>query len=116
MKKILVVDDDRLFRSTMRRHLELLGYAVMENDSGVGVRLQVEQEQPVVCLIDMVMEEKEGIETILEIIKLPNRPKIISVSSNRDYLEMAVALGADSMLSKPVSPEKLAQALGDLLG
>ncbi len=116
MKKILVVDDDRLFRATMKRHLEQLGYEVVENDSGLGVDEQIQQDQPVACLIDIVMDKKEGIETIMEISKLPNRPKIISVSSNILYLDLAMSIGSDAQLLKPIAPESLTYALRNLLG
>ena len=38
MKKILVVDDDRLFRAAMKHHLQQLGYQVLENDLCLGVK------------------------------------------------------------------------------
>lgn len=114
MKKILIVDDDRIFRTAMRHHLKQLGYEVIENDSGVGVNRQIEQDQPVACLIDIVMDKKEGLETIMDITMLAKRPKIISVSSNVQYLDFAVALGCDAQLVKPVTPEVLANTLHTL--
>lgn len=116
MNKILVVDDDRLFRVLMKHHLETLGYAVIENDSGLGVDQQILHEQPVACLIDIIMDKKEGLETIMEISSLPNRPKIISVSSNMQYLDWAMSIGSDAQLAKPVTPESLANTLHALLG
>jgi len=115
MNKILVVDDDRIFRATMKLHLERLGYEVIENDSGVGVTMQIQLDQPVACFIDIIMDKKEGLETILEITKLPVRPKIISVSSNMDYLDFAISMGSDAQLLKPVSLEKLKSTLNTLL-
>jgi CheY-like chemotaxis protein len=99
----------------MKRHLERLGYEVIENDSGVGVYMQIQQYKPVACFIDIIMDKKEGLETILEITKLPMRPKIISVSSNMDYLDFAISMGADAQLLKPISPEKLESTLKMLL-
>jgi hypothetical protein len=46
----------------------------------------------------MVMDEKEGMETIMEIAELPERPKIVAISSNPLYLEIVVDLGADASL------------------
>lgn len=115
MKKILVVDDDQLFRAAMKRHLERFGYEVMENDSGLGVKQQIQQDQPLVCLIDIVMDKKEGLETILEISMLPHRPKIIAVSSNFQYLDFAMSIGSDAQLLKPVTPEMLSNSLQNLL-
>jgi CheY-like chemotaxis protein len=104
-----------MFRATVKRHLERLGYRVIENDSGVGVKQQIHQEQPAACLIDIVMDKQEGLQTILEISMLPNRPKVIAVSSNIKYLDFAMSLGSDAQLIKPVTPETLANALHNLL-
>lgn len=111
MNTILVVDDDAMFRTIMKRHLQNMGFEVLENDSGMHVTDQITQYKPVLCLIDIVMDEKEGLETIREIQDLPYRPKIIAVSSNNIYLEFATAMGADDSLLKPVSPNTLRAAL-----
>lgn len=111
MNMILVVDDDTMFRSIMRRHLQNMGFEVIENDSGLNVAKQILHYRPEVCLIDIVMDEKEGLETIREIQSLPYRPKIIAVSSNGMYLDFATELGADDALLKPISSDSLRAAL-----
>ena len=114
MKKILVVDDDALFREIMKRHLTRMGFVVLENDSGRGVVNQILNESPEACIIDIIMDKKEGLETIKEIKLLSNRPKIIAVSSNATYLEWAEALGADDIICKPVAPQTLQDTLNQL--
>jgi CheY-like chemotaxis protein len=104
---IIVADDDPLFRAIMKRHLTRMGYTVVEDESGVEVLSQIAQYRPLACLIDIVMDEKEGLETIGAIRRLPDKPKVIAVSSNAFYLDMALPLGADATLEKPVSPEAL---------
>lgn len=111
MDTILVIDDDELFRSITRHHLEAMGYQVVEHDSGIGITKLIAHYWPVACLIDIVMDGKEGIETIMEISALPDRPKIIAVSGNPEYLALVGDLGADLTLVKPVSPDNLRQAL-----
>ena len=114
MQTVLVVDDDEMFRAIMKRNLENLGYSVAENNSGVGVLQQIQALKPIACLLDIVMDNKEGLETIGELNTLLTRPKIIAVSSNSFYLECAVDLGADAQLKKPVTPEALSAALAGL--
>ncbi|MEQ1621251.1 MAG: response regulator [Methylococcales bacterium] len=113
-QKILVVDDDGIFRAIMRKNLEKLGYNVLEKASGMDVNALVEQEQPVACLIDIVMDEKEGIETIIDLGSLAIRPKIIAVSSTEFYLTLAVDLGCDAGLKKPITPAQLEATLQSL--
>lgn len=114
MKTIIVADDDAMFRMIMQRHLGALGFRVIEETSGKDVVAQIGQYQPVACLIDLIMEEKEGIETITEVAQLPRRPKVIAVSSNAFYLGMAVDLGADATLQKPIALETLKATLDRL--
>ena len=114
MKTIIVADDDSMFRAIITRQLSQPGFSVVEKVSGKAVVREIEEIHPVACLIDMVMDEKEGIETIMEIAKLPERPKIVAVSSNQLYLEMAVDLGADPSLKKTVSQQHLQAILSEL--
>lgn len=114
MKAILVADDDPLFRAIMKRHLDQMGFEVIENASGKGVIAQIRRHHPVACLIDLVMDEKEGIETIGEIAELTSRPKVVAVSSNATYLDLATDLGADASLLKPIAPDRLRSTLDQL--
>lgn len=114
MSTILVVDDDAMFRTIMKRHLGQLGFEVIENDSGKGVVAQIREHQPVACLIDLIMDEKEGIETMLEIQEIPDPPKMIAVSSSARYIDLISGLGTDATLLKPVAPDTLADMLSQL--
>jgi CheY-like chemotaxis protein len=107
MAFILVADDDAMFRAITKRHLEQLGFEVIEEESGKRVANQVLKYQPRACLIDIFMDEKEGIETIGEITRIVGRPKIIAVSSSDIYLEAALGLGADAALKKPITIDAL---------
>jgi CheY-like chemotaxis protein len=111
MQTVIVADDDAMFRKIMTRHLGAMGFAVIEDESGKQVAAQIGQYRPVACLIDILMDEKEGIETITEIAQLPLRPKVIAVSSNAFYLEIASELGADATLQKPIALETLKATL-----
>lgn len=111
---IILADDDAMFRHIMRRHLNSFGFKVVEHESGKHVVSQIYDLEPVACIIDIVMAEKEGMETISEIENLPRRPKIIAVSSDSFYLNLAFHLGADTTLRKPITKDQLASALVEL--
>lgn len=113
-KTFLVVDDDPIFRGHMTLLLTELGYHVIESSSGLGVNELVTREKPVACLIDLVMAEREGIETILELRSRPDCPKLIAASSNPMYLSMVEPMGVDAILHKPVSQERLQTTLNQL--
>lgn len=107
MTYILVADDDPIFRTIIKRHLNQLGFEVVEEESGKRVAKQISAYLPAACLIDIFMDEKEGIETINEIAQLRDKPKLIAVSTNETYLNAALGLGADAVLKKPVTLEAL---------
>ncbi|MEY4751441.1 MAG: hypothetical protein RIQ60_3655 [Pseudomonadota bacterium] len=111
---VLVVDDDALFRTIVRRQLEALGFAVIEHDKGAGVKERIAQHRPVACLIDLVMDVRDGIETIQDVLALADRPKVIAVSGNPKFLYMADGFGIDGTLVKPVTPERLRDKLAGL--
>ncbi len=72
---------------------------------------------PDIVITDMLMPEKEGIETIRELReKTPYLPIIaISGSANIDlYLKITIELGANAYLKKPFNPAQLLQMVRDL--
>ena len=107
MDTVLIADDDPIFRNLMKHYLSRKGYAVVEDSSGKKVREHVLECKPLACFIDIVMADKEGLETIAEIRDLPIKPVLIAVSSDSQYLEWATDLGADFVLSKPITTQKI---------
>ena len=112
---ILVVDDDEIFRASMRQALTHLGYRVLELPSGIGVRELVEKEKPVLCLIDLFMDHREGIETLVDLKSMDHPPKLVAVSANMEFLGITKTLGTDAILTKPITRERLEATLTMLL-
>ena len=112
MKKILVIDDDALVRDTILRILERKGYSVVVAADGIrGLRL-FHAEQPDLVITDIIMPEKEGLQTIREIRGEQPDVKIIAISGgarigNMDFLRMAGELGASEIIPKPFDPAEL---------
>ena len=116
MARILVIDDEQLARFTMREILESAGHEVVEAKNGKqGISFQ--QAEPFdIVVTDIIMPEKEGVETIIELKRdFPNLP-IIAISGggrtrNLDFLKIAEQYGADRILAKPFSEEELIEAV-----
>jgi CheY-like chemotaxis protein len=112
MEKILVIDDDVLVRDTIVRILERRGYQVLvAGDGALGVRI-FRSEQPDLVITDIIMPEKEGLETIREIRGQCPHAKIIAISGgarigNMDFLDITGKLGASEIISKPFDPSDL---------
>jgi DNA-binding response OmpR family regulator len=103
---VLVIDDDpnllKLMADSFGRH----GFDVYPAKDGyVGAKLFNSMHFDLV-VTDILMPNKEGIETIIELKRGANPPKIIAISGGGqrngcDFLEWAKMLGADEVLMKP---------------
>ena len=112
MARILVIDDEDLARYAVRTILERAGHQVEEAKDGArGVARQREAPFDVV-ITDIIMPNREGIETIMDLRRdFPHTPVIAISGGGRvgpsDYLRMSVQLGARGALAKPFTPEEL---------
>ena len=119
MPRILIIDDEREMRSLLREVFQSKGYKVVEaanSENG----LKVFQSTPVdLVMTDILMPEKEGLSTIMELKKKNPELKIIAMSGgavkSANYLEFARKLGADKVLQKPFDLRSVLQAVKDLL-
>ena len=120
MATVLIIDDESMVRLMLRDCLESQGHRVLEASDGVE-GLQAFADEPVdVVVTDIVMPEKEGIETILELKRRSADIGIIAISGGgridaTDFLRIAQRLGADHTLKKPFALPDLHAALNDCL-
>jgi len=112
MARILVVDDEELARFTLRDILESAGHKVEEADNGKEA-IAIQNGNPFDLIItDIIMPEKEGIETIAELKRDYPDIKIIAISGggrtkNLDFLTLAGEFGANMVLAKPFTEDAL---------
>ncbi len=106
---VLIVDDDKAVRGFLRSILEGAGYSVMEAGNGNEALLRIEDSLPDVVITDLVMPEREGIETIAVMSRKYPSVGIIAISGARDgaYLRLATSLGAHAHLPKPIDTQRL---------
>lgn len=119
-KSILVVDDDASIRELLRKLFEKSGYAVREAADGSAALRLMREEQADCVVTDIIMPEKEGIETILEIRRTYPETQIVAISGGGrigplNYLKMAKLMGARYVFSKPFSAADLLDAVSSLL-
>lgn len=113
---VLLIDDDDRVRRTVSIMLKYLGHDVCEADNGVTGVSKFQEQVPDLVITDIIMPDKEGIETISEIKQLNPDMKIIAMSGggrikNTDFLKLASTIGATVTLSKPFDDEELAEAI-----
>jgi CheY-like chemotaxis protein len=120
VQTILVVDDDDQIRGFIKIVLKQAGYFVQSVCNGNEASLYLNQSLPDLLITDMSMPQKAGNQLIEEVrINHPAIP-IIAVSGAPTaqpgiYLKIAKSLGADFILAKPFSPDKLLQKVKQAL-
>lgn len=118
--RILIIDDDEDIRHILQAAMEKHGFWVeTAGDGEEGLRTYAASPADVV-VTDILMPEKEGIATIIELKREYPKVKIIAISGGGSvgpdtYLTMARELGADRILSKPFSMSKLIEMIEELL-
>lgn len=120
MARILLIDDDEQVLDMLYESLTREGYDVLRASNGEkGLRLY--RQKPVDLIItDIIMPEKEGIETIIELRRDFPDVKIIAMSGGgrigtKDYLHLAKIFGVQRTFTKPVAREQLLDAIKELL-
>ena len=119
MAKILVIDDDPQIRTLLTRVFTSSGHDVRAAENGaVGVKM-LGEEHADLMVTDLLMPEKEGLETIMEVKRDFPDMKIVAISGGDrdgcDFLPMTKPLGADHSLRKPFSISEISQIVEDLL-
>ena len=121
MAQILIIDDEDLFRKSVVRMLERAGHSVTEAcDGAEGIAAYRESPADLV-IADILMPNKEGIETITELRQIRDDVKIIVMSGGGQiraeyYLEVADRLGASAVIRKPFNAKDLDRAVRMCLG
>ena len=120
MSRVLIIDDDPQLRGMLCRVLERADFDVVEaSDGNRGISACFEH-CPDIVLTDIVMPEKEGIGTIVELRRsFPELPIIAMSGGLRygagEYLEAARRLGAVMTLEKPFLPSDVIEAIETVL-
>lgn len=118
MARILIIDDDMQFRTTMGKILEAAHYeVVLAEDGNEGIQKQYAEPMDLI-ITDLFMPEREGLETIQQLRKdFPEVP-IIAISGgdmSGTMLIIADKLGADKVLQKPFDAEILVKAVQEVV-
>jgi DNA-binding response OmpR family regulator len=120
MKRILIIDDDYQLRELLRKLFENEGYEVLDAlDGNHGIQLNKEQPADLV-ITDLIMPEKDGMETIREFKRENPDMGIIAISGGghlppETYFRVTKKAGANYTFKKPFNPEELLNAVRDLL-
>lgn len=120
MARILIIDDDPALRTLLSYGLMQVGHTVEEAGDGVeGYRAYARGRQDLI-LCDIMMPNKEGLETIKELKREFPSVQIIAMSGGlgigtMNPLQIALRLGARKYLEKPFSLDEMTSLVNELL-
>ena len=118
MADILIIDDDPQIRRLISRILRGAGHTVREATDGRSGLELFSQALPTMVITDIVMPDKEGIETIRDLRGKDRSIPILAISGDGApiYLLAANKLGATATLEKPFGADELLAVVEELLG
>jgi two-component system, OmpR family, KDP operon response regulator KdpE len=113
---ILIVDDEPRIRDFVSMNLELEHYRVIEANNGLEALEQLRDHLPDLIVMDVMMPEMDGFETLRHIREVSNIPVImLTVRQNDQDKIHGLDLGADDYIAKPFNPGELLSRIRALL-
>ena len=113
---ILIVDDEPRIRDFVSMNLELEHYRVLEASNGVEAMDELRENLPDLVVLDVMMPEMDGFETLKAIREVSTVPVImLTVRQNEQDRIRGLDLGADDYIAKPFSPRELLSRIRALL-
>jgi len=115
-KRILVVDDEPRMIGFIRMNLELEGHQVVEAHNGLEALEAVRTQIPDLVLLDIMMPEVDGFETLRMLREFSNVPVIMLTAKGDESDKVyGLELGADDYVTKPFGPRELSSRIKAVL-
>ena len=116
MMKILVVDDEALLVKGIRFNLQNEGYDVITGSNGLEAVKQVQEQQPDLVVLDVMMPEMDGLTACSKIREFSDVP-IIMLTAKTDDMDKLIGFdhGVDDYLTKPFNILELKARIRALL-
>ena len=120
MACILIVEDDKDLREMIKTSLIKRKYTVLEASNGKEALVRFKPSITDMVITDLIMPDEDGLKVIMKIKVIKPSVKVIAISGGGkagpgNYLNLAKALGADEIFSKPFSVHDLLLKIDQLL-
>ena len=108
MYKILIVDDETMIRSLIRKYAEFEGHSVVEAVDGMDAISKFKSDGADIIIMDIMMPELDGFSACREIRKISGVPIIMLSARGEEYDKInGFEIGIDDYVVKPFSPKEL---------
>ena len=115
--KVLLVDDEQDFVSSLAERMELRGITVDTAFTGSEALEKIEKQEPELVVLDLLMPGIMGLDVLRHITKKHPQTRVIVLTGHGapEWEVQALRLGAHSCLLKPIKIEKLIESMMDAL-
>lgn len=111
-KRVLVVDDEPRMIGFIRMNLELEGHQVIEAHNGLEALDAVRTQLPDIVILDIMMPELDGFETLRMLREFSDIPVImLTAKGDENDKVYGLELGADDYVTKPFGPRELSSRI-----
>src|SRR3974390_1267880 len=116
-EKILIVDDERLVRWSLRQKCEEWGYHVVEAEAGEPGLKVAQHESPDLVLLDVRLPDMSGLQVLEQLKKSGDARAVIMITADPqlDDVKVALKLGAYDFVGKPLDFDELHVAIKNAL-
>src|SRR3974390_370398 len=116
-EKVLIVDDEKLVRWSLRQKCEEGGYRVFEGVNGTAALKVAHNESPDLVLLDVRLPDASGIDLLEQIKKAGDARAVIMITADPQLedVKTALKLGAYDFVGKPLDFDELAVAVKNAL-
>ena len=105
---ILLVDDEARILNFLKTKLKMLSYEVILASNGVEALDQIQDQDPDLVVLDVMMPKKDGFETLKELRTFSPVPVIMLSARGDDSARIkGLEMGADDYIAKPFNPDEL---------
>jgi CheY-like chemotaxis protein len=120
MPGVLIVEDDKELREMLKMSLLRRNFTVLEAENGKDAITHFKPAITDLVVTDLIMPEEDGLKVVIKLRELKPSIKIIAISGGGkvgpgSYLNLAKALGADAIYSKPFLINDLTAKIEQLL-
>src|SRR5215204_6206463 len=116
LSRVLVVDDEPRMIGFIRMNLELEGHQVIEAHNGLEALDLIRTQLPDIVLLDVMMPELDGFETLRMLREFSDIPVImLTAKADENDIVYGLELGADDYVTKPFGPRELSSRIKAVL-
>jgi CheY-like chemotaxis protein len=120
MPGILIVEDNQELREILKESLNRKRFTIQEAENGKDAIIHFKPGVTDLVITDLIMPEEDGLKVIMKLREIKPSIKVIAISGGgkagpASYLNLAKALGADAIYSKPFSVNEMIEKIEELL-